>query len=93
MVTTGQSNGALHDSPVGSCCPEVCQRLGSQLKGHQGGSIAGSSCCLIGESQAMTWDDDGVLIPCPLPTGLADWASLHVDELLRRVVQNMGACY
>ncbi|KAF9518060.1 hypothetical protein BS47DRAFT_1389256 [Hydnum rufescens UP504] len=89
MVTTGQSNGALCDSPGGVDRPETCQGFGSQLEGSQGDSAVGSFCCLAGEGQAMTWDENGVLMPSPSPTGLVDWASLHKDELSRRVIQNM----
>ncbi|KAF9509260.1 hypothetical protein BS47DRAFT_1397048 [Hydnum rufescens UP504] len=89
MVTTGQSNGALCDSPGGVDRPETCQGFGSQLEGSQGDSAVGSFCCLAGEGQAMTWDENGVLMPSPSLTGLVDWASLHKDELSRRVIQNM----
>ncbi|KAF9512856.1 hypothetical protein BS47DRAFT_1362886 [Hydnum rufescens UP504] len=85
MVTTGQSNGALCDSPGGVDCPETCQGFGSQLEGSQGDSTIGSFWCLAAEGQAMTWDENGVLMPSPSLTGLVDWASLHKDELLRHV--------
>ncbi|KAF9511785.1 hypothetical protein BS47DRAFT_1363551 [Hydnum rufescens UP504] len=84
MVTTGQSNGALCDSPGGVDRPETCQGFGSQLEGSQGDSTIGSFCCLTGEGQAMTWDENGVLMPSPSLTGLVDWASLHKDGLLSR---------
>ncbi|KAF9510921.1 hypothetical protein BS47DRAFT_1364245 [Hydnum rufescens UP504] len=84
MVTTGQSNGALCDSPGGVDRPETCQGFGSQLEGSQGDSTVGSFCCLAGEGQAMTWDENGVLMPSPSLTGLVDWASLHKDELSSR---------
>jgi hypothetical protein len=89
MVTTGQSNGMQCDSPGGADHSEACQGFGSQLEGNQGDSTIGSFCCLIGEGQAMTWDENDVLIPSPLLTGLADWASLHKDELLRHAIQSM----
>ncbi|KAF9517091.1 hypothetical protein BS47DRAFT_1436069 [Hydnum rufescens UP504] len=85
MVTTGQSNGALCDSPGGVDHPETFQGFGSQLEGSQGDCAIGSFCCLAGEGQAMTWDENGVLMPSPSPTGLVDWASLHKDELSRHV--------
>jgi hypothetical protein len=93
MVSGSQSKDTLCVSPSGSH-RGVCQvGFGSQVADSQGGSIAGSPCCLAGESQAMTWDDNGALVPSPPPTGLVDWTSLHRGELSNRVIQNMGMYY
>ena len=76
------------------CLAGVCQaRAGNQLDDNQDDATAASSCCLAEKSQPMTWDDSGTLVLSPLPTGLADWTSLHRDELSKRVVHNMGVYY
>jgi hypothetical protein len=97
MVSRSQSNGSLcGSSDADGYLSRVSQAgAGSQLDDNQDGSNAGQSCCLAGgsQAQAMTWDDDGALVSSPPPTGLADWTSLHRDELSKRVIQHMGMYY